>query len=98
LAEYANEGKGPKHMVTRNVVLTDAQDSLVQGLVTRGRFQNASEALRAGLRLLEEEEARTEALRDRLAEGLRQDDAGELAEGDAKAVVARAFAKARRAG
>lgn len=85
-------------MVTRNVVLTDAQDSLVQGLVTRGRFQNASEALRAGLRLLEEEEARTEALRDRLAEGLRQDDAGELAEGDAKAVVARAFAKARRAG
>ena len=85
-------------MVTRNVVLTDAQDSLVQGLVSRGRFQNASEALRAGLRLLEEEEARTEALRDRLAEGLRQADAGELAEGDANAVVARAFAKARRAG
>ena len=85
-------------MVTRNVVLTDAQDSLVQGLVARGRFQNASEALRAGLRLLEEEEARIEALRDRLAEGLRQTDAGELAEGDAKAVVARAFAKARRAG
>ena len=85
-------------MVTRNVVLTDAQDSLVQGLVARGRFQNASEALRAGLRLLEEEEARTEALRTRLAEGLRQADGGELAEGDAEAVVARAFAKAHPSG
>lgn len=82
-------------MVTRNVVLTDAQDTLVHGLVARGRFQNASEALRAGLRLLEEEEARTQTLRDRLAEGLRQADAGELAEGDAKSVIARAFDKAR---
>lgn len=84
-------------MVTRNVVLTDAQNSLVQGLVSRGRFQNASEALRAGLRLLEEEEARTVALRERLSEGLRQADAGEFAEGRAADVVTRAFAKARRA-
>lgn len=85
-------------MVTRTVVLTDAQDSLVQDLVARGRFQNASEAFRAGLHLLEEEDARTDALRNRLAEGLRQADAGGLAEGDAEAVVARVFAKARRAG
>ena len=44
-------------MVTRNVVLTDTQDQLVQALVASGRYQNASEALRAGLRLLEQEEA-----------------------------------------
>ena len=85
-------------MVTRNVVLTDAQEALVQGLVARGRFQNASEALRAGLRLLEEEEAGTADIRARLAEGLRQADAGELAEGGAGEVIARAFARARGRG
>lgn len=35
-------------MPTRNVVLTDAQSELVDRLVASGRFQNASEALRAG--------------------------------------------------
>ena len=36
-------------MVTRNVVLTDAQSELIEHLVASGRYQNASEALRAGL-------------------------------------------------
>ena len=85
-------------MVTRNVVLTDAQEALVQGLVARGRFQNASEALRAGLRLLEEEEAGTADIRARLAEGLRQADAGELADGEAGDVITRVFARARGEG
>lgn len=44
-------------MATRNVVLTDTQTDLVDRLVTSGRFQNASEVLRAGLWLLEREEA-----------------------------------------
>ena len=44
-------------MVTRNVVLTETQDHLVQALVASGRYQNVSEAMRAGLRLLEQEEA-----------------------------------------
>ena len=30
-------------MVTRNVVLTETQDQLVQALVSSGRYQNASE-------------------------------------------------------
>ena len=46
-------------MVTRNVVLTESQDQLVQNLVASGRYQNASEALRASLRLLEREEVGT---------------------------------------
>ena len=54
-------------MPTRNVVLTDSQTDLIDRLIADGRYQNASEALRAGLRLLEREEAEMTALRDRLA-------------------------------
>lgn len=82
-------------MATRNVVLTDQQESLVNRLVASGRFQNASEALRAGLRLLEAEEAGTAELRARLTEGLRQAEAGELATGSGVDAVRRAFAEAR---
>ena len=35
-------------MATRNVVLTESQSALVDRLVASGRYQNASEALRAG--------------------------------------------------
>lgn len=44
-------------MPTRNVVLTDHQATLVENLVTSGRYQNASEVLREGLRLVEQREA-----------------------------------------
>ena len=57
-------------MPTRNVVLTDSQTDLIERLIADGRYQNASEALRAGLRLLEREEAEMTALRNRLAAGL----------------------------
>lgn len=59
-------------MPTRNVVLTDHQAKLVEQLVRSGRYQNASEVLREGLRLLERREAtdaaRLEALRSALDE------------------------------
>ncbi|OYW17718.1 MAG: CopG family transcriptional regulator, partial [Burkholderiales bacterium 12-64-5] len=55
-------------MPTRNVVLTDHQADLVERLVASGRYQNASEVLREGLRLIEgreaEDGARLVALRD----------------------------------
>lgn len=44
-------------MPTRNVVLTDHQEKLIKTLVKSGRYQNVSEVLRAGLRLLEQQEA-----------------------------------------
>ena len=54
-------------MPTRNVVLTDSQARLIQELVESGRYQNASEVIREGLRLIErreaEEAAKLEGLR-----------------------------------
>jgi antitoxin ParD1/3/4 len=82
-------------MATRNVVLTEAQSALVDRLVASGRYQNASEALRAGLRLLEREEAELDGIRDRLSGGLAEARAGDLAEGSGEDAVRRAFARAR---
>lgn len=81
-------------MATRNVVLTDQQDALVQDLVASGRYQNASEALRAGLRLLERQEAEVMQIRQSLRDGLQQAQAGELAEGSGTDAIRRAFARA----
>ena len=61
-------------MPTRNVVLTDHQTSLVEQLVASDRYQNASEVLREGLRLVEQREAedayRLEALRSAVQVGI----------------------------
>ena len=84
-------------MATRNVVLTDTQSDLVDRLVASGRYQNASEALSAGLRLLERVEAELGALRDQLSIGIEQARSGELAEGTGEDAVRRAFARARTA-
>jgi antitoxin ParD1/3/4 len=82
-------------MGTRNVVLTDTQSALVDQLVASGRYQNASEALRAGLRLLEREEAELGELRSRLTSGLEEVRRGELADGSGEEAIRRAFAAAR---
>jgi len=82
-------------MATRNVVLTDAQSSLVDRLIETGRYQNASEALRAGLRLLEREESELDALRNQLSAGLEQARAGDLAKGSGEDAIRRVFAAAR---
>ena len=81
-------------MATRNVVLTDAQSDLVNRLVVTGRYQNVSEILRAGLRLLEREEAEFDELRVRLAAGLEQARSDDLAEGDDEQAIRRAFSAA----
>lgn len=84
-------------MVTRNVVLTEAQDQLVQALVASGRYQNVSEAMRAGLRLLEQEEAELSDIRKRLYEGVSQAKLGDFAEGSGIDAIKRAFQQARGA-
>lgn len=82
-------------MATRNVVLTETQSDLVDRLVASGRYQNASEALRAGLRLLEREEAELGDLRSRLSVGIEQARRGEFADGSGEDAMRRAFALAR---
>jgi antitoxin ParD1/3/4 len=67
-------------MPTRNVVLTEHQAELVERLVASGRYQNASEVLRAGLRLVEateaEDRARLKALRAAARVGIADIEAG----------------------
>jgi antitoxin ParD1/3/4 len=58
-------------MPTRNVVLTDYQAALVEQLVASGRYQNASEVLREGLRLIEDQEAQGKARIKALREAAR---------------------------
>lgn len=55
-------------MPTRNVVLTERQEDLLAKLVETGRYQNASEVMREGLRLVEQREAEDAAR----VEGLRR--------------------------
>ncbi len=69
-------------MPTRNVVLTEQQSAFVDAMVTSGRFQNASEAMRAGLRLLEKEEAAWEEVRRGVLEGLAQVQRGDVVDGE----------------
>ncbi|GGD98747.1 hypothetical protein GCM10011312_22820 [Planktosalinus lacus] len=45
-------------------------DQFVQGRIKEGRFKNVSEVIRAGLRLLEEEESKAVALRNAIQEGI----------------------------
>jgi antitoxin ParD1/3/4 len=67
-------------MPTRNVVITDYQAELIEELVESGRYQNASEVLREGLRLLEERDAENAAklkvLREAARKGMADIEAG----------------------
>ncbi|MGB3392123.1 MAG: type II toxin-antitoxin system ParD family antitoxin [Stenotrophomonas sp.] len=67
-------------MPTRNVVITDHQAALVERLVESGRYQNASEVLRDGLRLVEQREAdhaaKLQALREAVQLGIDDIEAG----------------------
>mgnify|MGYP001318022964 FL=1 len=68
-------------------------------LVDSGRYKSASEVMRAGLRLLENEieqrQAELDDIRAGILEGVRQADAGDFAEGSADEIVKRAFSRAR---
>jgi len=68
-------------MPTRNVNLTEDQDSFVEKMVKSGKYQNASEAMRDAVRGLQqrwkEDELKLTALREQIKAG-----ADALASGD----------------
>ena len=68
-------------MPQRNVNLTEHYDQFITAKIASGRFSNASEIVREGLRLLEqrerEDEAKLEWLRSAAREGFDELDRGE---------------------
>lgn len=69
-----------------NVSLTPELEAFVSSRISSGRYQSASEVVRAGLRLLEQEELEREVARrdieQKIALGLEQARRGELLDGD----------------
>ena len=70
-------------------------EDFVDDKVASGRFKNASEVIRAGLRLLEEEESKVLALKNAIKEGL---DSGLAKNFDAKKHLEKLKAAKRKNG
>lgn len=96
-------------MPTRNVVLTEHHEEVIDRLVKSGRYQNASEVMREGLRMIEQREtreaAKLKALREAanigfadLDEGRFDDVSTERLEGYVARLGREAGARARKAG
>lgn len=73
-------------MATHNVVVPKPMEQSIDDLVNTGRYQNFSEVVRAGIRMLLEHEAaeaaRLEALRNATSVGIMQVEAGQYDEID----------------
>jgi antitoxin ParD1/3/4 len=78
------EGKPP--MPTRNISLTPEQDAFIEDVVRAGEYQNASEAVRDALRVLQqrrrEDLLRLKTLRMQIRAGVEALDRGDFAEVD----------------
>jgi antitoxin ParD1/3/4 len=79
--------EGP--MPTRNVNLTEDLERFVLTKVEGGRYENASEVVRAGLRALEREEQEYEAKLTALRAAIKVGDSSGIARGDVFARVRR---------
>lgn len=53
-----------------SISISDYFDDFIQSKISAGRYKNASEVIRAGLRLLEEEENKVIALKTAIQEGI----------------------------
>lgn len=66
-----------------SVTLGEHFSEFVESKIEDGRFESTSEAVRAGLRLLEKQETQLDLLRQKLAVGEAQLDNGEGVDGEA---------------
>ncbi len=57
-------------MKNTSISLGDYFENFVRSQVSLGRYKNVSEVIRAGLRLLEDEESKVVALRNAIQEGI----------------------------
>lgn len=77
-------------MPTRNISLTAEQDAFIEQVVEAGEYQNASEAVRDGLRALQqrrrEDALKLKALRAAIKEGLDSIDRGEVEQIDSNEI------------
>ena len=78
-----------------SITLGNHFDTFVQSSISRGRYKNVSEVVRAGLRLLEEEENKFIALRQSIQEGI---DSGIAYDFDPKAYLESLKAKRKNNG
>lgn len=53
-----------------SITLGDYFDDFIQNMLKEGRYKNTSEAVRAGLRLLEEEEQKSSNLKNAIQQGI----------------------------
>ena len=83
-------------MPTRNVNLTDELDRFVLAKVESGRYENASEVVRAALRTFEREEQRYEVKLAALRMAIDEGDASGVAQGDSFARVRQALKPLRK--
>lgn len=72
-------------MPTRNVSLTSDLDNLVEQKVQSGRYDNASEVIRAALRALEREDREEQAKLERLRGLIQAGEESGIYEGDISA-------------
>ena len=83
-----------------NVSLTKDLERLVHQQVESGRYRSASEVVRAGLRLLEQEDERREtrltAMREQVQAGIEQAEQGGFVDGEEAVARAKKRAVAKR--
>ena len=85
-------------MASTSMTLGPHWEGFIKSEIESGRYKNASEVVRAGLRELEERREKLHALREHLVTGYEQGQRGEFVEASPEDVIARAKMRAARKG